>query len=394
MSNKGNTVLCVILAAVIAVVFGVGGGIAGSYLTAKGIINFGTAETHEEAAAPQQITITPSEDITIAEAIAAKVMPSVVGVSTKITTTSYDMFSLLYGGGTSYESTAVGTGVIVDEDGFILTNAHVVNNGDTTGITISLYDGSECEGSILWYDESLDLAVVKIEASGLTAAELGDSDTVTIGSYAAAIGNPLGLQFERSMSQGIISGLDRTITVSDDSGSTTTMEGLIQTDASINSGNSGGPLLNSQGQVIGINSAYASSGQNMGFAIPINVAKTIVEQIKETGTFDRAYLGIAGIGLDEQTQYTNAQLLEYFGTTSGIYVSKITSGGGAEAAGLKKGDIILTVDGTPVSTMNKINSLLVRKLVGDTVEVKYMRDKTEYTCTVTLTSEIHVIEME
>jgi len=344
------------------------------------------------------ITIDVSDDITIAEAIAEKVMPSVVGVSTTYQTTSsyssmfdmFDMFGYGFGGGGNgnqrvYENSCVGTGVIVDTKGYILTNSHVINDGDFTKIVISLYDGREIEAELLWNDATLDLAVVKINADNLVAAELGDSDSIKVGAYAAAIGNPLGLEFERSMSQGIISGLNRTITVSSSSSSSsgTIMEGLMQTDATINSGNSGGPLLNSKGQVIGINSARAADGEGMGFAIPINTAKPIVEQIMETGKFDRAYIGISGIGLSSQS-YTSAQLIEEFGVDDGIYIASISENGGAKAAGLQKGDIITKVDGVSVGTMNKINTILVKYKIGDKVKVEYYRDKVSHTAEITL----------
>lgn len=395
--DNGKKILTIILVIAIALGAGFGGGYMGAQFFAKQ-----QAATAAEAAgsAIQQstqntqasnVTIQVDGNTTIAEAIAEKVMPSVVGISTvsTMTTSGYgDIFGFWgYGGGQSYsyDATAVGTGVIVDEAGYILTNSHVVNDGDTKSITVSLYDGRSIEGKVLWNDATLDLAVVKIEADGLTAAELGDSDTIKIGSYAAVIGNPLGLQFERSMFEGIISGLNRRITAtSEGSGKSTVLEGLIQTDATINSGNSGGPLLNSRGQVIGISSARSSSGESMGFAIPINVAKPIVEQIKETGQFARAYLGIRAIGLSEQGQYNSAQLQENFGTTTGIYVSSVSEGGGAEKAGLKSGDIIISVDGKEVETMNGLNTILVAHRVGDTVEVKYLRDGKTETANVTL----------
>ena len=198
-----------------------------------------------------------------------------------------------------------------------------------------------------------------------------------IGAYAAAIGNPLGLEFERSMSQGIISGLNRSIEVSDgSSGKTTTMEGLMQTDATINSGNSGGPLFNSKGQVIGINTAKASSGEGMGFAIPINVAKPIVEQIKASGNYERPYIGISGISLQEQQQYSSDALIEQFGTDKGIYVASVSPNGGAAAAGLQQGDVITEVNGVEVGTMNKLNQELVQYAIGDSVTLTVMRDKT------------------
>ena len=392
--DKKNKILSIILIAAIVLCFSFAGGLAGAavYNQKYGAQN---AEVVPSENQESNITINPSEDITIAEAVAKKVMPSVVGISTVSTQVStsmdpFDIFGFGFGGGGSgysYDTTAVGTGVIVDEAGYILTNSHVVNDGDTKSITVSLYDGQDVEGKVLWNDSTIDLAVVKIETNGLTAAELADSDLVNIGSYAAAIGNPLGLQFERSISQGIISGLDRTITVSSSASSSsgTTMEGLMQTDATINGGNSGGPLLNSEGKVIGINTAKASSGEGMGFAIPINVAAPIVEQIKETGSFVRAYIGISGIGLDEQTQYNSQQLIDNFGTDKGIYVSNLTDGGGAKDAGIRVGDIITKVDDVEVGTMNKINKVLVSHRVGDKVQVEYIRDKKAHYAQVTLT---------
>ena len=186
------------------------------------------------------------------------------------------------------------------------------------------------------------------------------------------------------MSQGIISGLNRSIEVSDgSSGKTTTMEGLMQTDATINSGNSGGPLFNSKGQVIGINTAKASSGEGMGFAIPINVAKPIVEQIKASGNYERPYIGISGISLQEQQQYSSDALIEQFGTDKGIYVASVSPNGGA-AAGLQQGDIITEVNGVEVGTMNKLNQELVQYAIGDSVTLTVMRDKTEQTFDVQL----------
>ncbi|MBR3719457.1 MAG: trypsin-like peptidase domain-containing protein, partial [Firmicutes bacterium] len=299
--KKGiGQLIAILLVAAIAFGCGFGGAYAYNFAVDKGWITAaagsgrtseaggtegseGTVTIEPGTAAADSISINITDDMTIAEAIAAKTMPSVVGISTVATQTyngfgGFGGFWGFGGGGGTYDTTMVGTGVIVDEAGYILTNSHVVNDGDTKSVTVSLYDGSDVDGTVLWNDSTLDLAVVKIEDTGdLVAADLGDSDTVNIGAYAAAIGNPLGLEFERSMSQGIISGLNRSIQVSDGS-KTTTMEGLMQTDATINSGNSGGPLFNSKGQVIGINTAKASSGEGMGFAIPINVAKPIVEQ--------------------------------------------------------------------------------------------------------------------
>ena len=398
MKNGSTQLVAILLAMVIAFTCGIGGGYAALKLVSSdtAVGNF-LADTldidvsrrgEEEAksaspAAPATNIKIDSQDYTIAEAIAEKVLPSVVGISTKFTAQGGYGF---FGGNYSYDTEGVGTGVIIDPSGYILTNSHVINDGDAKQITVSLHDDTTTEGTIIWYDSTLDLAIVKIEKDGLVAAELGDSDELSIGSYAAAIGNPLGLQFERSMSQGIISGLNRTISVSSSTSSApTTMEGLIQTDASINGGNSGGPLLNSKGQVIGINTAKATNGEGLGFAIPINVAKPIIEQVLETGAVTRPYIGISGFPLEAQTSYSDEQLEEIFGTTEGIYVSSVLKDGGAEAAGIEKGDVIIKLNGTPVSTMNKLNTMLIRFKPGDVVEVTVLRDKEELTFSVTLT---------
>ena len=396
----------IVLVVALAFLAGFGGGMLANQQSGNGIKidAFGkTVEIEKKQektdVEPQNIIINGSTDLTIAEAIAEKAMPSVVGITTTFKSVYSSGGSLFdeffgfgygFGGGGrnySYDSTAVGTGFIIDKAGYILTNSHVVNDGDFKTVTVSLYNGDDVDGQVLWNDSTLDLAVVKIKADGLDAVEIGDSDELRIGSYAAAIGNPLGLEFERSMSQGIISGLHRTIEVSADGQSSITMEDLIQTDATINSGNSGGPLFNSKGEVVGINSAKASSGEGMGFAIPINVAKPIVEQIKKTGQFERAYLGISGVGLESQGGYTKEQLEEMFGTSKGIYVSSVAAGGGAEAAGIKRGDVITKVDDVEVGTMNKINTILISHKDGDKVKVEYMRDGKVGTTNVTLKRE-------
>ena len=409
--KKGiGQLVAILLIAAIAFGCGFGGAYAYNFAVGKGWVPAAqagrTTQSVESGAegsavtggysAANTVSIKTTDDMTIAEAIAEKALPSVVGIST-VATQSYSGFGDYFGGfgdffgwgkngGGTYDATMIGTGVIVDKAGYILTNSHVVNDGDAKSVTVSLYDGSDVEGTVLWNDATLDLAVIKIEDTGnLVAAELGDSDTVKIGAYAAAIGNPLGLEFERSMSQGIISGLNRSIEVSDGtSGKTTTMDGLMQTDATINSGNSGGPLFNSKGQVIGINTAKAASGEGMGFAIPINVAKPIVEQIKLSGSYERPYIGISGISLQEQNQYSSDALKEQFGTDKGIYVASVSPNGGAAAAGLQQGDIITEVNGIEVGTMNKLNQELVKFAIGDSVTLTVMRDKAEQTFEVQL----------
>ena len=399
--STGKKIVAVVLVAVMAFGFGLAGGLCADFIKDKlsdkpvsengnDLVNVGNATHYEgdnssiDVDSAGNVTINVSGDYTLAEAIADKVMPSVVSV----TCTYETSYSYMWGWDNrqyTQDATAVGTGFIVDPNGYIVTNSHVVHDGDYKTINISLYDGSTMEGELLWAEPTLDLAVVKIDKTGLRAAELGDSDQVRIGSYAAAIGNPLGLTFERSMSQGIISGLDRTITVSSSSSlSGTTMEGLFQTDAAINSGNSGGPLLNSKGQVIGIASAKATDGDGMGFAIPINVVKPIIAQIIENGYFERVYLGITAIGIEQQTSVSPEALEEYYGSSTGIYIASVSKGGGADRAGMQDGDVILTVDGTKVGTMNKMYSILVSYNSGDVVHVTYLRNGQQYEADVVL----------
>lgn len=357
--------VAVLLALVLGAGAGFGGGIAAVYVAPSLL--------------PQvqnNIEIKTNDSVSTAEAVAAKVIPSVVGISTKTEVVQQSIF-----GTQKSEAQGVGTGVIVDEGGYILTNSHVVNDGNTTSITVQLASGKEVAGTVLWNDPTIDLAVVKIAEGNLTAAELGDSEEVNIGAFAVAIGNPLGLAFDRSVSQGIISGLNRSITVSDGN-QNTTIDGLMQTDASINSGNSGGPLLNSKGQVIGINTAKAQSGEGMGFAIPINSAKLIVEEIIEKGEFKRAYLGIRGISVaDLIASYPN----EKFAASKGAYVAQIYTDSPAAKAGIREGDIIIEVGTKEVETMSQLISDLYQRRPGDSVDLKYVRDGKKETAKVTLT---------
>lgn len=372
--SGSSQLVAIILVVVLAVGCGFGGGVAAMYFVPEVFgVGGGTGSS---------ITINPDSKMDTAEAIAAKVMPSVVGISTQSVQES--PYAQLFGMPGQSIMEGVGTGIIVDEKGYILTNSHVVNDGDTKSIKVQFYDGTEKDGSVLWNDKTLDLAIVKVDAKNLTAAELGDSDEVNIGAYAVAIGNPLGLEFQRSVTQGIVSGLDRSISITE--GSTkATMDGLIQTDASINSGNSGGPLLNSRGQVIGINSAKVQSGEGLGFAIPINTAKPIIDEIKEKGEFTRAYIGIEAFGLgDYAASYPQTDLEGQLGTKEGVYVQNVTAGGGAEAAGVQNGDVITEINGEKVTSMNNLNSKLIKYRPGEKVKLTIIRDKKSMEIEVTL----------
>lgn len=366
--KSGKNVLIIVL----ALILGLGGGFGGGALAVNLFGSGGSGGNY---------TInSKSEDLNVTEAVAEKALPSVVGITATTTTVSENIFF----GQQEQETSGVGSGIIVDEAGYILTNSHVIMDSEETELTVVLSDGRETKGTVEWFDASLDLAIVKINESNLTAAELGDSDDLKIGQYVAAIGNPLGLEFQGSVTQGVVSGLDRTITASSDN-KEVQMENLIQVDAAINSGNSGGALLDSKGQVIGINTAKAESGENMGFAIPINTAKPIIESIKETGEYSRAYMGVSVVNLEDISEQIGTQNL---GTDTGAYLYQVTKGSPAEAAGLKEKDVIVEVDSNKIESKNDLINLLLKYESGDTVSVKYYRDGKVATTNVKLTSEL------
>ena len=373
--KKGRSqLLAILLIVVLSAGAGFGGGIASVYLAASYFPELMPTVIYRSG----DVTVETNETLDVGQAIYEKVEPSVVGIST----TSERQVSTFFGWGSQTQIVqGIGTGFIVDEAGYVLTNSHVVNDGQTRTLTVSLTDGREVAGTVLWNDTAMDLAVVKIEADNLQAAELGDSDEIAIGQYAGAIGNPMSMDFSRSFTQGVISGLNRTITVTDGA-KQTTMENLIQTDATINSGNSGGPLLNAKGQVIGINSAKMTTAEGLGFAIPINTAMPIVEEIQSKGEFTKAYIGISG--MDLSTYLANYPQRD-FGVKQGVLIAEVTPGMGAEAAGLKSYDVITEINGEPVTGMNSLNTQLVKFRPGDTIEVTYYRDGTPRTVDVTLT---------
>ena len=357
--GRKNTAILIVIIILACVVSGVGGGIVGAGMNEGG----GTITVGGNPL----FTIEPSDNITTTEAVAKKVLASVVGItSTGRVTVDNGFF-----GQTESEVSGVGTGMIIDTQGFILTNSHVVLDGFVDKLEVMLSNGDEVDGKVIWYDAGLDLAIVKIEAPGLVPIEIGDSDEVLIGSYAAAVGNPLGLEFSGSITQGVVSGLDRTITVSGGfgSGGVTTMQGLIQVDAAINSGNSGGPLLNSRGQVIGINTAKATA-EGMGFAIPINTAVPIVEKVLRDGSFERVFMGVSAADVDViKANYPNVELM----AESGACITDVNPGSPAEKGGLKVKDVIIAIDGKEVTGSDSLIKMLLNYVSGDTITVTFDR---------------------
>lgn len=304
------------------------------------------------------INIVTNDDINTVAAVAKKAMSSVVGITTvEIQEPAFPFFIL-------QEVEGVGSGVIVDSNGYILTNSHVVADGKAKSVTVLLDNGESKDATVLWNDSLLDLAIVKIDAKNLPVATLGDSDKLEVGELAVAIGNPLGLDFQRTVTSGIISGLHRSVTVNNN-----VIEDLIQTDASINQGNSGGPLLNSKGEVIGINTAKITSAEGLGFAIPINQAKPIIEQVIKNGTFQSVVLGITGASvLDYQRTFRVKLPVE-----KGVILLQVHENTPAYEAGLQIGDIITKIDDTTIENMDQLKKALYKYKVGDKAKLTINR---------------------
>jgi len=313
---------------------------------------------------------------TIAD-VADKVSDSVVSIVSS--TKARDYFGQLY------NSSAAGTGVIVTEDGYVLTNKHVIE--DATSVYIVLDDGTIYEDvEIVTTDPLNDIAFLKIKgANGLKAATLGDSKTLSVGQQVIAIGNALG-QYQNTVTSGIISGLGRSIEASDGTGyNVETLSDMIQTDAAINSGNSGGPLVNAAGEVIGINTATSASAENMGFAIPISSVKGMLQQLIESGSASRAYLGVYTVEITPEIAKAynlpvNAGAYLY---NSSAYTSVI-SGSPASKAGLKDKDIVTAVNGVKVGTAGTLSDLIGEYKPGDTVQLTVVREGNEIAVNVTL----------
>lgn len=335
--------------------------------------------------AKQQIISNESE---LVNAIAKNVGASVVSVNVSQESVSQGFF------GFSQPQTqeSAGTGVIINKDGLVITNRHVVPAG-TTSVSLTLSDGTELKDVEVIgrtnANDPLDVAFLKIKNAkdkNLTPAAIGDSSKVQVGDKVVAIGNALG-QFQNTVTSGIISGFGRSIEAGDGSSyaNTETLQNLFQTDAAINPGNSGGPLVNVNGEVIGINTAVANA-EGIGFAIPINDIKGLIASVEKNGKLQRPYLGVRYVSLTDDYAYTynlDVKRGAYIAPGSSGQASVI-SGSPAEKAGLKEKDIIVSIDGTNIDENNSLVSILGRKQVGDKVKLKVNRDGKEITIEVTL----------
>lgn len=347
------------------------GGLTGSYVTANMLNAAAEKKAAESSINAQEVKINLTDDVYFAVAVAEKSQKTVVGITTEV-----ERQINTFWGPQKRTEQHMGSGFIVDSNGYIVTNSHVIGDGNYKNITVSLIDGSIETGNVLWYDTNLDLAIVKINKTRLPAAELGNSDELMVGEPAVAIGNPMTLDLERTVTQGIISGLNRSIQFEDG----TVIEPLIQTDASINSGNSGGPLFNAKGQVIGINTAKMTSAEGLGFAIPINIIKPVLTQVVTGGTFIPVYVGITGMDIETYEMLYGVDLMADYG----VIIIETMKDSPAREAGLQPNDVIIEIDGKKTEYMVDIQKKLYEYQDGDKSEFKILRNGEELKLVLTL----------
>lgn len=262
----------------------------------------------------------------------------------------------------------MGSGVMASDDGYIITNHHVIG-ARPQRVEVTLYNGSIAEGKTVWSNSALDLAIVKIDGRGYSFSTLGDAKKLRVGENVVAIGNPLSMQFERTVTAGIVSALGRSINIENEKGESSFMEDLIQTDASINPGNSGGPLLNANGEVVGINTIKVSTAEGMGFAVPVNVCVPIIDRLKNVGEFRTPYLGFYAC-----TPAAARYMGQNIGIEKGLFVAKLDTLGPAFSAGIRYGDIVTALGGTPVNSMLEVREELYKRQSGETIMLEFERD--------------------
>lgn len=311
--------------------------------------------------------------------IAKKAGPSVVGIRLTVANPQSGYWGAVQG-----QSSSEGSGVIISNDGYIMTNYHVVeyadpknNSSKNATLEVFLPDKRQAKATFIGGDSKNDLAVIKINLDNLPVAELGDSSSMEVGDLAVAIGNPLGMEFAGSVTVGVISALNRQVETEDKT------LNLIQTDAAINPGNSGGALVNSQGQVIGINTIKISvSGvEGLGFAIPVNDAKPIIEQLIKYGYVKgRPLLGISG-------REITTVMAQQYGLPQGIYITEVSSGSGAQAAGIKRGDVLISLSDKDIKTMKDLDDIKKNHKAGDTVNAVVVRNNNKVNLTLTFSEE-------
>ncbi len=382
-----------LLTAMMACILGLGAGFGGGYLAIQQYASHQepavTETTSSDNTAPLDNTASAVEQKE-KEPVVSSSAPSIQDVAEQASKTVVEIqtentamtFTFLYGN-QSYTAKAAGSGVILTEDGYIITNNHVV--ADSEKIVVKTYDGTEYEAQLVGTDVKSDIAVIKIDASGLDTAVIGDSDILRVGDTAIVIGNPLGT-LGGTVTSGIISATNRDLVINNQS------MNLIQTNAEINSGNSGGGLFNDQGQLVGIvnakDSGTSSSGaviEGIGFAIPINTANEIAQDLIQNGyVTNRATIGVRLSTVDDDFfDRTSGQTF-----SAGLYIAEVYEGSGADAAGLQAYDRIISADGTPVSSYTDLTKILSGKKVGDTLDLEIERNQETIPVTVTLTGPL------
>lgn len=368
--KKGSKVLLRVLACVGVAALGFGGGLGGAVVASRAGLT-GNQVVVQQVERSTDATAAGSTDGTnmSVQQIASVASPSVVAITTEQMSSSQTWF------GGYYVQSGAGSGVIISQDGYILTCAHVVSGATSVKVQLNGSDESY-DATVVGQDSTSDIAVLKIDATGLTPAVIGDSDALAVGEVAVAVGNPLGT-LSNTVTDGIVSALNRQVTVQNNDMT------LIQTDASISPGNSGGGLFNANGELIGIVNAKSSysEAEGIGFAIPINTAMEIGRQLIENGSVVRPALGVKIVDV------TDAQTAQQLGvSTMGVYVVEVTKGSGADAAGVQAGDRVLAVDDTAVSDSSALKNYLKDKGIGDTVNLQVERDGKVLTLAVTLGS--------
>lgn len=375
--KKRYPVGAVILSGILAAVIGAAGAVAGMYFLKPDTVYNQTSEGENDITQNNVSINVEKTAENVVEAVSQKVSPSVIGIRT---TTSVMSFF----GGTS-QSSGEGSGVVYTKDGYIITNYHVISNaidnksGSKIEVFIDSASSKSYEASVVGYNISADLAVIKINANGLTPAEIGDSSKLKVGQHVITIGNPGGLEFMKSVTYGVVSGLDRVVSTDSDIK-------LIQTDAAINPGNSGGALLNTQGQLVGINSAKIVSEEfeGMGFAIPSNTVVEICDNIISKENSPEPYVGIT-----VSEKYTS-EILDFYGFPNGAVVLSVDNGSPADSAGIEKGDIITEFNGREIKEYTLFAEILSECTPEQKVAVKIYRNGRYYSTNITIGSNNQV----
>lgn len=373
--KTGTKILCGVLACLMISAGSVGGFVAlvnNGYVKLSGGASTASALSSGSTSSSTVVTQTATAGGALtAQEIAKKVIPSVVCIQNY--QVSQTATAQRGGDGTSVSPASEGSGIIASSDGYIVTNAHVVSGADSLKVVLS--DGKNYEAKLVGSDTVTDLALIKIEATGLATAEFGKSSSLQVADTVMAIGNPGGLEFNSSVTIGYVSALNREITNSENG---YTMK-CIQTDAAINPGNSGGALVNSAGQVIGINSSkiVAEGYEGLGFAIPIDEAQPIINDLKQYGYVkDRAMLGVSG-------QFVDTMISRFYGLPVGYYVSTVTNPS-VSSAGIEAGDVITEIDGKAINSSTVLTSAIAAKKPGETVSLTVSRSRTGKTFTATV----------